>query len=208
MDEKQLNIINAVGKLYLRFGIKSVTMDDVASECGVSKKTLYQYFSDKEDLVTQIINFYLQKPEYKLEKNNAENAIDSMFLVRQHVNSIFKFYNNNIEYDLKKLYPKLHKKIHDEKRQRIYLNTLSNIEAGKKQGYYRKDTNADVVAKLQVGRMLFTLHPDNQIFEEHEISSMSVFDDIMDYHMHAICTPKGLEYYKKQLIKIQHEENN
>lgn len=208
MEEKKLEIINNVGKLYLRFGIKSITMDDVATECGVSKKTLYQYFSDKKELVSEVIDFYLQKPELNLDEFNAKNAIDSMFLVRQHVNSIFKFYNNNIEYDLKKLYPKLHKKVHEAKRQRIFSNTVNNINEGKKQGYYREDLCAEIIGKLQVGRMLLTLHPDNQVFEQHEISSMSVFDHIMDYHMHAICTPKGLEYYKKQLNKIQNEENS
>ena len=208
MEEKKLNIIKVVGQLYLRFGIKSVTMDDVANECGVSKKTLYQYFSDKEDLISQVIDYYLQIPEFRIENYHEGNAIDGMFLVRSHVNQIFKFYNSNIEFDLKRLYPTLFKKVNSAKRERIYSNTVINIKEGIKQGLYRVDACPEMVAKLQVGRMLYTLNPDTGIFEEHEIASIATFDSIMEYHMHAVCTAKGLKYYKEQLKKIQNEENN
>jgi len=208
MEDKKLYIIKNVGKLYMKFGIRSVTMDDVANEFGVSKKTLYQYFSDKEDLVSQVIDYYLHNPVLNLEAHHQANAIDSMFKIRQHVAHIFKFYNNTIEFDLKKIYPKLYKKVHDAKRQRIFSNTIVNIEQGIKQGLYRGDLNAEFIAKLQVGRMLFTLNPDYKVFKDNEANSLEVFDETMSYHMNAICTKKGLNYYKKQLNKIQNEDKN
>lgn len=208
MEDKKLHIIKNVGKLYLKFGIRSVTMDDVASEFGVSKKTLYQYFSDKEDLVSQVIDYFLQNPALNLATHHQVNAIDSMFKIREHVAHIFKFYNNNIEFDLKKIYPKLYKKVHDAKRHRIFRNTVENIEQGILQGLYREDLNAEFIAKLQVGRMLFTLNPEYQIFEEHEANSLDIFDETMGYHMNAICTEKGLEYYKKQLNNIKNEDKD
>lgn len=208
MEEKKLHIIENVGKLYLKFGIRSVTMDDVAHDVGVSKKTLYQYFTDKADLVSQVIDLYLQNPELNIQTHQNENAIDGMFRIREHVSKIFKYYNNNVEYDLKKLYPELYKKVHNAKRERILNNTLKNLKNGISQGLYRKDLETELIAKLQVGRMLYTLNPDYQIFEEHEINSLDVFDKIMSYHMHAICTEKGLKYYIEKLNIVQHEENN
>jgi len=208
MEEKKLHILENVGKLYLKFGIRSVTMDDVAHEFGISKKTLYQYFSDKADLVAQVIERYLQNPELNLQKYHEENAIDGMFRIRAHVSKIFRYYNNNVEYDLKKLYPELYKKVHDAKRERILNNTIENLRNGILQKFYRNDLDIELIAKLQVGRMLYTLNPDYQIFEEQEINSLDVFDKIMTYHMHAICTEKGLKYYKEKLNKIHHEENN
>ena len=208
MEDKKLYIIKNVGKLYMKFGIRSVTMDDVANEFGVSKKTLYQYFSDKEDLVSQVIDYYLQNPILNLEAHHQQNAIDSMFKIREHVAHIFKFYNNTIEFDLKKIYPKLYKKVHDAKRHRIFNNTVANIEQGIKQGLYRNGLNAEFIAKLQVGRMLYTLNPDYQIFKENEAHSLEVFDETISYHMNAICTEKGLKYYKEQLNKIQNEDKN
>ncbi|MEN8117374.1 MAG: TetR/AcrR family transcriptional regulator, partial [Bacteroidota bacterium] len=203
MEAKKLHIIQNVGKLYLKFGIRSVTMDNVSAEFGISKKTLYQYFSDKEDLVSQVIDYFLQNPLFDFKTEHNENAIDSLFDIRDHVAHILKFYNNNIEFELKKVYPQLYKRVYDAKRRRIYDNTIDNITEGIKQGLYREGLNPEFIAKIQVGRMLYTLNPDYQIFEEHEVSSLDLFDKIMSYHMHAICTKKGLDYYQKQLNRIQ-----
>lgn len=208
MEEKKLYIIKNVGLMYLKFGIRSVTMDDVAAEFGISKKTLYQYFSDKQDLVSQVIDYFLENRDLDFKNHNKGNAIDSMFEVRAHVAYIMKFYNNNIEFELKKLYPDLYNKVHHEKRKQIFENTIFNIHMGVDQGLYRDDIDAELIAKLQVGRMFFTLNPDYNIFKEHEVNSLDIFDEIMSYHMHGICTPKGIEYYKKQLNKLKNEANN
>lgn len=208
MEEKKLHIIKNVGLMYLKFGIRAVTMDDVAAEFGISKKTLYQYFSDKADLVSQVVNYFLENPELDFKTQNNENAIDFIIAVRSHVANILKFYNNNVEFDLKKLYPELYKKVHEAKRQRIFESTIENLKYGIEQGLYRNDLEPYFIAKLQVGRMLYTLNPDYKVFEEYEVNSLSFFDSIMNYHMHAICTEEGINYYKKQLNKVQNEDKN
>lgn len=205
MEDKKLHILENVGKLYLKFGIKSVTMDDVAHEFGISKKTLYQYFRDKADLVSQVVNFYILNLENNIDANKEENAIDFYFVLRSHISNILKFFNNNIEFDLKKQYPQLHKKVYKIKREKIFSITVLNINKGMETGYYRKGLDVEFLAKLQVGRMLYTLHPDNEIFTEREVASIELFDKVIDYHMHAICTEKGLKYFKQQLNKIQNE---
>ena len=192
--------------MYLKFGIRAVTMDDVANEFGISKKTLYQYFSDKEDLVTSVINYHIEQPEIDFKDFSHLNAIEMMFEVRAHVARILKYYNNNVEYDLKKLYPKLYKRVYEEKLKHIFDNTVTNIEKGKEQGLYRKDLEPELIAKLQVGRIFYTLNPDYKIFKEEEVNSLALFDKIMNYHMHGICTPKGLKVYMKQLNKFQNED--
>lgn len=208
MEEKKLHIIKNVGELYLRFGIRSLTMDDVASEFGISKKTLYQYFKDKADLVSQVVNYYIENPRFNLNLNESNNAIDHYFDLRKHINSILKYFNNSIEFDLKKLYPQLYKKVHDMKRERIFKSTVVNINNGIKTGHYRKDLDAELIAKLQVGRILYTLNPENGVFTETEVVNINLYDDFTNYHMHAICTEKGLKYFKKQLNKVQNEDKN
>lgn len=208
MEEKKLHILKNSGKLYLKFGIRSVTMDDVAREFGISKKTLYTYFADKEDLVGQVIDFYMNNPDFNLDGNCAGNAIDYFFELRKHVVKTLKYFNNNLEYDLKKLYPELYKKVHNYKREHIYNKTVKNFVEGVKEGFYRSDLDPVMVAKLQVGRMLCSLNPDNEFFSEMELSSIDLFDKIIDYHIHAICTEKGIKYFKEQLNNIQNEENS
>lgn len=208
MEDKKLHILNNVGIMYLKFGIRSVTMDDVASEFGISKKTLYQYFNDKADLVSQVVNFHIENPIFDVNAPGIGNAIDSQFAVRSHFRKIIKYFNNNIEYDLKKYYPKLYKKVHLMKREKIFNNTVLNIENGINEGLYREDLDVKLIAKLQVGRMLFTLNSDNEIFSDTDLVSMEVFDKVVEYHMYAICTEKGIKYFKKQLNKIKNEVKN
>ena len=208
MEEKKLHILKNVGKLYLKFGIRSVTMDDVASEFGISKKTLYQYFADKEELVSQVLSYYFKNPIFDFNRKDGGNAIDRHFALRHHISSILKYFNNNMEYDLKKLYPQLHSMVYKFKRERIYNSTIINIKEGIEQGLFRPDLDAELIAKLQVGRMLYTLNVNNEVFTETEVASLELFDKVTSYHMHAICTAKGIKYYKEQLNKIQNEENN
>jgi len=208
MEEKKIHIIQSVGKLYLRFGIRSVTMDDVAREFGVSKKTLYQFFTDKADLVAQVIDYYIKNPAFNLNDVNNGNAIDSFFSLRAHIVNVLKYFNNNIEFDLKKLYPRLYQKVHLVKRERIFSSTVENIQKGIETGLFRSDLDVDLVAKLQVGRMLFTLNPEYEIFTEREVLSIEVFDKVMEYHMYAICTEKGIKYFTKQFNNIENENKN
>ena len=205
MEDKKLHIIKNVGKLYLRFGIRSVTMDDVAQEFGISKKTLYQYFIDKKDLVSQVVDYYLENPMFDLNEDGDGNAIDRYFCLREHINKILKYFNNHIEFDLKKQYPQLYKRVHKKKREKIFSTTVLSINAGVAEGLFRNDLDIELIAKLQVGRMLFTLNPDNEIFTDSEVAKIDLFDKVMDYHMHAICTQKGIEYFKEQLNNIQDE---
>ncbi|WP_346861952.1 TetR/AcrR family transcriptional regulator [uncultured Draconibacterium sp.] len=193
--------------MFLKLGIRNVTMDNIAAEFGISKKTLYQYFSDKEDLVSQVVDYFLEDLKTDLQKialGNA-NAIDEMFKVREHVDFILKMYNSHIEQDLEKTYPRLYKKIHETKRQRIFANTIDNLNKGIAQGLYRSDVETYFIAKQQVGLILYTLNPHFKLFEDYEVQTLAVFDNMMNYHMHAICTEQGLNYYKKQLNIVQHE---
>ena len=209
MEEKKQFIIKNAGQLYLRFGIRNTTMDTIATELGISKKTLYQYFKDKEDLVLQVIDFYLSDG-LQLESKNPEggNAIDNMFGYRERVPDLLKFYHNHIEEDLKKTYPALHLKLRETKRQRIFDDTIENLKLGMKQGLYRADLEPTFIAKISLGRILYTMNPEFGIFEDFELNSLSFFDNILDYHMHSICTEEGFKYYKKQLNKVQNEKQN
>jgi TetR/AcrR family transcriptional regulator, cholesterol catabolism regulator len=208
MKDKKQFFLKITGELYMKYGIRAVTMDDVAAEFGISKKTLYQSFKDKEDLVRQVIDYYLENPLFNLNQEGLGNAIDRVFALRNHVSRILNHYNNHLEHDLKKTYPVLYKKVYDYKRQRIYDDTARNITDGIESGLFREDLNPDFIARLQVGRMLYTFNPDNEIFDNQALATIQLFDEVMDYQMHAICTEKGLAYYKKQLKYFQNEERN
>lgn len=206
MEEKKEYILKQIRELYLKFGIRSVTMDDVASEFGISKKTLYQYFDDKADLVEQVIEDYLKSSAFNLNSDHQGNAIDKYFALRSHIIKVLKYMHSNIEFDLKKTYPALYQKVYKVKRERIFINTVDNMNEGIMQGLYREEINPELVAKLQVGKMLYTMDPQNEIFTESELMNIETFDQIMEYFMYSVCTDKGIKYYKEQLNKIKNDE--
>ena len=79
------------------------------------------------------------------------------------------------------------------------------MEQGKKEGLFRTELNSDFMARLAVGRFLHVLNPDNGIFTDEEVRDIQLFDQIIDYHFHGICTEKGLKYFKQQLNNVQNE---
>ena len=206
MEDKKLHILQNVCQLYQKYGIKSITMDDIANELAISKKTLYQYFNDKEELVSQVFDFFMESPIFNMNDKNYGNAIDRLFALREHVSFILKHFNNTFEFELKKYYPDLFKKWHEFRINKIYEDTFRNVSDGKKEGLFRSDVDADFVARLQVGRMLFSLNPDLKVFTEQQLMSMELFDNVMDYHLHAICTAEGLAYYHKIFKNIYKNE--
>lgn len=208
MENRKELILKRAGELYFKFGIKSVTMDDVAGELGFSKKTLYLHFRDKADLISQVIDYYIQNPQFSINSIENGNAIDGYFAFRSHIIYVLKYFHNTIEFDLKKLYPKLYRKVHKMKREKIFSNTVENLNNGIQQGLYRNDLDVEVIAKLQVGRMLLTLNPENGVFTQREVTSIELFDKVIDYHLHAVCNENGLQYYKQQLNKIRNDVQN
>jgi AcrR family transcriptional regulator len=205
MEDKKQYILKNVGALYLKYGIRSVTMDDVASEFGISKKTLYQYFNDKADLISQVIDYYIEQADFAINNRSQTNAIDRFFELRSHVLHMLKFIHNNIEYDLKKLYPDIYRKVHKLKRERIFNSTIQNVTEGIASGLYRADLDIVFIAKLQVGRMLLILNPEHEIFTETELANIDLFDKVIENYMYSICTEKGIKYYKEQLNSIKNE---
>ena len=203
MKQELYNILEKASYLYKKYGIKSVTMDDIASELGISKKTLYQYVSEKTELVEKVINYDIDKRMTVLQKilKKPLNAIDQLFEVIKFVNNILKEYSSTTEYDLKKYYPALYKKIREVKLNNMYNTICYNIKKGKEEGLYRKDLNEEIIAKLHLSRI--ERIPDNSIFTIDEYISPKFFYEIFIYHIRGIANEKGLNILEKSLKKLE-----
>ncbi len=196
MNPKALYILEHVGKLYRRYGIKSMTMDDVAKQLGISKKTIYEFFSDKEDLVKQVLLFEHEHDcgFLKTIEGKELNAIEELFEVYKFINSMFREFNPSMEYDIRKYYPGLFQKIKEIRRKRMFESVYHNLNKGKKEGLYRKELNAQIVAKLHVSRTesLF----DNDMFTQDELTSLVVFHEIFVYHLCGILSHEGRLFFE------------
>ncbi len=190
-------------ELYYKYAIKSVTMDDVARELGISKKTLYQHVTNKLELVEMVVRSEMEKAAQR-HKNIQQmnlNAIEELFEVSKIMNEHLKKHNPALFYDLKKYYPKLYHEIKQNKREKTYEAVLRNLKKGISEGLYRKEIKAEIIAKLYVSRLEQSY--EESIFSLEEITSIEVFNEILIYHLHGICNEKGLEILKGNLNKLQ-----
>jgi AcrR family transcriptional regulator len=192
MNDELKNILLKVRELYMKYGIKSITMDDVARELGISKRTLYQYVTDKEDLVGKFIENEISRRQEEICKcfRVGFNAIEELFEISMFMNKIMRAQNTATEYDLKKYYPSQYEKTIKARREGIYNYILVNLKKGIKEGLYRKELNKEIIAKLYLWRSE-NAHLD-ELFTVEEFTSKKLFIELLTYHVRGIATEKGI----------------
>jgi AcrR family transcriptional regulator len=203
MNEEMSHILEKVTIMYLRYGIKSVTMDDVSRELGISKKTLYQYFSDKNDLVKKVIDKEIERIHKSFKKITDQNlnAIEEILEFNKLATQVINTHSSSALYDLKKYYPELHENIIKIWSEKMYDMVIQNLIKGKAQGIIRKDLNEEVIAKLHVSRIM--VMTEDILFTHEELVSKEVSKEIYIYHIHGIANAKGLEILEKNLRKSE-----
>jgi AcrR family transcriptional regulator len=202
MSKEFVDLLAKVSVLYRKYGIKSVTMDDVAHELGMSKKTLYQFVSDKTELVQQVVEHVRQCNFSSMKKKEGTNlnAIEELIEVSQYVNSLMKDHSPAYEYDLKKYYPDIYRSLMSARRKLMYESMIANIKKGKEEGVYRKELDEKIIAKLHLLRIENL--QSNEIFGEDEIHSPKFFREVFVYHIHGLATDKGLKILRDNVDKL------
>ena len=202
MNDKKLEIVKRVWELYREFGIRSVTMDDVVREMGISKKTLYQYFSDKTELVMAVMDSVYEKRKNEMCEVllGKENAIEEMLTYYGLQLKMTREHKPTLIYDLKKYYPKIHEKVSVRKRQHIYDSVLQNLKRGKSEGLFRADINEEILARLNLMRIEAIM--SSGIFSDEEIVAPYFFKEIWSYHMYGIVNNKGRKILEQNIDKL------
>lgn len=199
MEEKTPNFLLRVYELYNRFGIKSVTMDDISRELGISKKTLYECIKDKTDLVRLVMEMTFRYHSTKLAEitDSGLNAIEELFVVNRYMSQMLKDQNPTLLYDLQKYYPELHRDLMHEQRLRMHEAIRANLTKGIAEGIYRKELNVDIISNLHMSRMEYRYRHD--LFQVENIDSAEVMREIFIYHMHGIANDNGIKILNEKL---------
>jgi len=206
MDNELSNILMQVAGLYMKYGIKSVTMDDVSRHLAISKKTLYQFFTDKSDLVEKVIDF-AQSCQQKLIMDPVRqklNAIEELFWVNEKILAFLKEHNPSLEYDLRKYYPRIWQKFQDNKREKMYENILKNIQKGKQEDLYRKDLDEEIITKLYLTRIENITNEG--IFSLEEYSSPKFLKEVFIYHIRGIANQNGIDFLESYIKKTNNKK--
>lgn len=196
MKEK---ILQKAAEKFLTLGVKSVTMDEIANDLGISKKTIYTHFSTKNKLVESTALYVFQEISQGINaiRDKNRNAIEEHFVIKKFALENLKDEKSSPQYQLQKYYPKIYRLLRGKQQKLMEDCVRENLERGIKEGVYRKDIPISFICRIYFAEMLSI--KDRDLFPEDEFLSIRLVDEQLEYHLRAIVTDKGLNTLKKYL---------
>ncbi len=174
-------------------GIRQVTMDDLATQLGISKKTIYQYYKDKDDLVKAVVGFELKNHQQLCQQceANADNAVHEMFLMMETMKEMAKTMNPGSMMELEKYFPSAFDIIKNHKDEFFLSLIKQNLIKGMEQGYYRSDLEVDILSRFRLETIFipFNLHA----FPVSIFNPIKVHTQLMEHFVYGLMTVKGYE---------------
>ncbi len=196
-NQKAQLLIQKSKELFYKFGVKALKMDDIARELKMSKKTIYQLVGDKDALVKSTMETYLIEEKVEMDKIlvNSKDSIDEMIQMVDYIMNAVQDFNPAALNDLQKYYPETWAMFDDYRFNYVLGRIQDNIINGIKQGVYRTDINAEVVAKFYISGIDITL--DQTLFPHQKYQFISIYREFLNYHLRGIVSPAGLKYLEQ-----------
>lgn len=195
-------MVEAARQLFFRYGIRSVTMDELARHLGVSKKTFYQHFKDKADLVKAVTALQIQEEEAFMEKvqDECENAIDEVIKISEYVRAMLKQFHPSLLYDLRKYYPESWQLFLKHKHEHMMRCIQSNIERGIEEGLYRERLNPQIIARMRMEMIQITL--DAEVFPPRHFDLREVQLQIFDFFIYGMASERGRKLWERYIEQV------
>ena len=184
-------------ELMTRHGVKHVTMDDLASQLGISKKTIYQFYKDKDSLVMAVINFELEEQVLKCQKTQdiAENAVHEMFMILEDIQQMFKNMNPMTMTELHKYYPEAFARIQNHKDEFMHRIIKTNLIKGIEQGVYRKEIDPEILSIYRLETSFVPFNPQLYPFSKFDIAKVTV--QIIENFIYGVMSINGMAQMEK-----------
>jgi len=198
-------------ELFMQYGIRSVSMDDIANGLGMSKKTLYQYFADKDDLVEGVVNGHINISEGDCLncRKEATDAIHEIFLTMEHIAQEFNNMNPMLLYDLEKFHFKAYQRFKDYKDKFLLQVIRNNIEWGMKEELYRPDLHIDILSKYRIESIMIPFNV--AVFPPGKYNLAKTSAILIENFTYGLATIKGhrlIQKYNEQRNKnLSYEES-
>lgn len=201
MKEK---ILEKATDMFLNLGFKSVTMDDLANEMGISKKTIYTHFENKTKLVQECTFSLFNQINTGIEFicANIKNPIEELYDIKKFVISHLKDEKSSPQYQLQKYYPKIFANLRKKQYELMQECTIKNIKRGLELGIYRENLNIEFVSRIYISGVASI--KDERFFPEGNFSAKELQDYFLEYHLRGIVTPKGRKILN-DIIDSTHE---
>lgn len=203
MDKERIkeNILTEALGLFTNYGLRSVTMDDIASKLGISKKTIYQHFKDKEEIIIQVTQMVFDVEHQKMLEleENSENAVDHLYQQTQWLRDRIKNTSNAALYDMRKYYLNAWEKYRCFKRDVIYQSVIRNLNRGIKEGLFREDLHPEILALLRIGEIELSFN--KEIFPDEEYSLVEIHEQFFRHFTYGILSAQGLKLFEQYMKK-------
>lgn len=194
-------ILEKATDLFMRYGIRSITMDEIAAQLGVSKKTLYQFFADKDAMVEAVVNEETKRNEEGCRQfsDMAENAVHEIFLAMDNMQEMLKAMNPQLIHDLEKHHPAAFKRLKQYKHHFLYGMIRENLERGIKEDLYRADINTDLTVRHRIESAFMPFN--EEVFPQNKFPMNQACQELAVLFLHSVCSPNG----KKMIEKYSNE---
>lgn len=197
-------ILEGATKLFFRYGVKTITMDSIASDLGISKKTIYQHFPDKDSLVKDVVITFLERDRCLWNDLDAKysDVIEKMFHSYEMVKETLTEINPRLMFEIQKYHPEAFDIFDQYKKEVMLAYLIKDLNSGIKEGYFRPEIPVELIAKVRMAEIHMLFNPD--FFESYKKSVYDMHLEFMDYFLRGIMTPKGLSIYNEYLnVKIK-----
>ena len=203
MEAKERILVKS-HELFNRYGIRSVSMDDIAAHLGMSKKTLYQYYTDKDDLVNAVFDTVLITNKSQCTEciRKGENAIHEVFLSFDMVEEMLKNMNPSVMFDMQKYHPSAFRKFEEFRNGFLYKVIRANLERGIREDLYREDIDTDILSRYRLHSVLLSFN--QEVFPSNKNNLAYIEQQLLESFLYGLATPKGqklIQKYKNQRTK-------
>lgn len=188
-------ILEKGAQLFFRYGVKSVTMDTIAADLGISKKTIYQHFPDKDSMVFEVVQNFIVQDSAKWDELDRlySNVIEKMFKSFEMTKDLLTQMNPRLLFEIQKYFPNAFLLFTEHGENCIHKNLIADFRKGAQFGYFRNDVDFELLSRLRMAEVDLAFNPD--FYPNNKLSLYETQMTLMDIFMRGILTEKGLTLY-------------
>ena len=199
--EAKDRILQKAHELFYRYGVRSVSMDDIAVPLGMSKKTLYQYYEDKEALVGEVFLTVMEQNRTHClrDVDVAENAVHEVFLAFDRVREMFASMNPSILFELQKYHPRVFAQFGKFKNEFLYNIIKANLERGIEEDLYREDIDTDVLTRFRLYTIMLAFNAE--VYFADPTKTVHIEQQLQEHFLYGMATAKGVKLIQKYKLQ-------
>jgi len=208
MNETKEEILKHSYELFMRFGIRRTTMDDIAKSLGISKKTIYEHYRDKNEIVEVATEVYLEKQihKWKTTVQESKNAIEQLYQFSNCIRQDIKNLNEMALYDLQKFHRSAWTKYVKFKKEFVFNSLVNTIRSGIREGYFRESIHPEILATLRIEEIQLSFNKN--VFPEGKYTMEDIQFQLYYHFVYGLLTEKGKKLYEDINKNHIHEKQN